>query len=343
MSEQTLYRKYRPKKFDEVIGQEEIVEALKNSISTKNIAHAYIFAGSRGTGKTSIARIFADSLNTTQDDLYEIDAASNRGIDDIREIKEAVHTHPFSSDFKVYIIDEAHMLTKEAWNALLKTLEEPPAHVLFILATTDIEKIPETILSRCQVFKFNRPNEKTLKAVIEKTAKKEGFKIEGEAAEILAMTSDGSFRDAHGALQKVISLTESKEITLESVEKICGAPKHSLVEDFISAIAEKKIKEGIEVLGKVKSENLDIKVFTRLSLEKMRQIILLRIAPEFEREFKENLATERFEFISKIAGNKEYLMNSEILLEFLKAAGEIEKSFIPILPLEIAFLKVVSK
>lgn len=214
---EVLYRKYRPKKFDEVVGQEQVVSHLKEALKG-NLSHAYIFAGSRGTGKTSIARIFSDALGTSVSDLYEIDAASNRGIDDIRAIKEAVHTMPFESKYKVYIIDEAHMLTREAWNALLKTLEEPPAHVLFILATTELEKIPETILSRCQTLTFKKPSDKTLREVISATAKKEGYKIEPEALDIIVLLADGSFRDAHGALQKALGGSKDKIVTLEALE-----------------------------------------------------------------------------------------------------------------------------
>ncbi|MDB5238784.1 MAG: polymerase subunit gamma and tau, polymerase subunit gamma/tau protein, partial [Candidatus Parcubacteria bacterium] len=147
-----LYRTYRPSKWSEVIGQDHVVDTLKDTLAAKKPAHAYLFSGSRGTGKTSVARILAKALETADDDIYEIDAASNRGIDDIRELREHVSVMPFSSPFKVYIIDEVHMLSKDAWNALLKTLEEPPKHVVFILATTELDKVPETIISRCQTF-----------------------------------------------------------------------------------------------------------------------------------------------------------------------------------------------
>ena len=172
MNEIVLYRKYRPQSFKDVLGQENIVKVLEGSVALGNISHAYLFAGSRGTGKTSIARIFAKAIGCSDNDLYEIDAASNRGIDDIRELREAVNTLPFESTYKVYIIDEAHMLTKEAFNALLKTLEEPPKHAVFILATTEIDKLPETIVSRCQVFTFKKPSQKILKELVLNLAKK---------------------------------------------------------------------------------------------------------------------------------------------------------------------------
>src|ERR1035437_4444632 len=154
-----LYRKYRPHTFDDVIGQDHIVKAIDGAIRGGKVAHAYLLCGPRGTGKTTIARIIARELGTSVSDIYEMDAASNRGIDDIREINDNVRTLPFDSKYKIYILDEVHMFTKEAWNALLKTIEEPPEHVIFILATTEIEKIPETIISRCQSFIFKTPND----------------------------------------------------------------------------------------------------------------------------------------------------------------------------------------
>ena len=225
MSETALYRKYRPQKFSEVFGQENIVKVLESSIKLGNIAHAYIFSGSRGTGKTSIARIFAKEIGTSTNDIVEIDAASNTGVDDIRAINESVSTLPFESKYKVYILDEAHMLSKQAWNALLKTIEEPPKHVIFILATTEFNKIPETIISRCQTFAFKKPTQKVLKEVITAIAKKEKFTIDSVSCELIALLGDGSFRDAQSILQKVISASKDNEVTLEEVELVTGSPK----------------------------------------------------------------------------------------------------------------------
>ena len=199
-----LYRKYRPQAWNDVIGQDHIVSVLEGSLKQKKIAHAYLFSGSRGTGKTSIARIFAKALDVSDNDIYEIDAASNRGIDDIREIRDGVSVLPLESIYKVYIIDEVHMLTKEAFNALLKTLEEPPSHAIFLLATTETDKIPETVLSRCQVFTFKRPNREILKNLVTKVAKKEGFTLENGAADLIALLGDGPFPDTLGIWQNVV-------------------------------------------------------------------------------------------------------------------------------------------
>src|SRR3989338_1103456 len=178
-----LYRKYRPSSWKEVVGQDHIVDVLKESTKLKRISHAYLFSGSLGTGKTSVARILAKSLGTADEDVYEIDAASNRGIDDIRELREHVATLPFSSEYKVYIIDEVHMLSKDAWNALLKTLEEPPKHVIFILATTELDKVPETIVSRCQTFSFRKPGRGILRKEIARVGKKEGYDLDSGASD----------------------------------------------------------------------------------------------------------------------------------------------------------------
>src|SRR3989338_4556860 len=178
-----LYRTYRPSSWNEVIGQDHIVNSLKDAISNERIAHAYLFSGSRGTGKTSVARILAKAVKSADDDIYEIDAASNRGIDDIRELREHVSVLPFSSPYKVYIIDEVHMLSKDAWNALLKTLEEPPKHVIFILATTELDKVPETIVSRCQTFSFRKPGRGILRKEIARVGKKEGYDLDSGASD----------------------------------------------------------------------------------------------------------------------------------------------------------------
>ncbi|MEI6553855.1 MAG: AAA family ATPase, partial [bacterium] len=190
----SLYRTYRPANWAEVIGQEHIISVLEDSIKSGKVAHAYLFCGGRGTGKTSVARIFARELGTSDKDLYEIDAASNTSVDDIRNLNESVHTMPFDSTYKVYILDEVHMLSKSAFNAFLKTLEEPPKHVIFILATTEMQKLPETVISRCQTFQFKKPNVEVLKKISIDIAKKEGIKIDDEVGALIALLGDGSFR-----------------------------------------------------------------------------------------------------------------------------------------------------
>ena len=239
MSEGALYRKYRPNTFAEVRDQDHIVTVLEGAIQKDSIPHAILFSGTRGTGKTTLARIFANAVGTAEHDLYEIDAASNRGIDDIRELKEAVHTLPYQSKYKVYIIDEVHMLTKEAFNALLKTLEEPPAHVLFILATTEEEKLLDTILSRCQVFRFNSPSRAVLQQLAIDVSKKEGFSMSPEAADLVALAADGSFRDALGIIQKVILASGDAIGDADEVATIIGAPKTQSLLAIVKALHTK--------------------------------------------------------------------------------------------------------
>lgn len=338
--EKVLYRKYRPQSFREVLGQEHVVETLEGAISLGKVSHAYLFSGSRGTGKTSVARILAKVLGTTESDLYEIDAASNRGIDDMRLLREGVSAVPFTSKYKIYIVDEVHMLTKEAFNALLKTLEEPPSHVIFILATTELEKVPETIISRCQTFIFRRPSSNILKEVSERIAKKEGFAIESSAAELVALLADGSFRDAQGILQKAMGASSDKRITLFEVERVTGSPKSSLVNSVIDAIEGKNVALGLRVIGKIAEQNVDTKVFTKLLLAKLRFILLLRNAPDMEPGIRNEVNLEDFEFLKRLATNKESRITSAVLLEFLTMYNLISYTDIPHIPLELAVIKL---
>ena len=340
MSDLALYRKYRPHTFEEVLGQEHIVKALQGSIGQGNIAHAYLFAGSRGTGKTTIARILAREIGCSTNDLYEIDAASNRGIDDIRALRDAVPVVPLESPYKVYIIDEAHMLTKEAWNALLKTLEEPPKHAVFVLATTELEKVPETIISRCQVYAFKKPSRELLKDLVMRIAKAEGFKLEPAAADLLALLGDGSFRDTQGILQKVIFSSKDREVSVEEVEMVTGAPKGGLVNDLIFAIAARKVEKGIEVIRKAAEQDIDMQTLLRLLLHKIRAIMLLRYAPETEKTFAEEFVAEDFEMLKKISRDTEANISSATLSELLAVYDAVPRAAIAQLPLELALLKI---
>lgn len=336
-----LYRKYRPSSFTEVVDQEHVVKVLENSVSAGRISHAYLFSGSRGTGKTSVARIFAGALGTSQNDLYEIDAASNRGIDDVRAIRDAVHVLPLESSYKVYIVDEVHMLTKEAFNALLKTLEEPPAHVIFILATTEIDKLPETVISRCQVFSFKKPSRETLRETISAVAKKEGFTLEAGTADLIALLGDGSFRDALGTLDKVLS-SGKKVISLEHVERITGAPRNSLVNDFISALARHDAPKALTALSGAAASGIDIKVFLTLVLEKARFILLLKTNPASRKGVEERLSADDFKLIESLAALGPAAMTSSVLVELLRAYDEVSRAHIPSLPLELAVIKIAS-
>ncbi|MEK7088701.1 MAG: DNA polymerase III subunit gamma/tau [Patescibacteria group bacterium] len=344
MHDLALYRKYRPKSFKEVVGQDHIVKVLESSVETNKVSHAYLFVGSRGTGKTSVARIFAKDIGVSENDLYEIDAASNRGIEDIRTLRDGARVLPFDSKYKVYIIDEVHMLSKDAWGALLKTLEEPPKHVIFILATTEIHKVPETIISRCQVFTFRKASDLASRNMVLEVSKKEGFELDAGSAELIAILGDGSFRDALGTLQKVLNFSKTKKVKREDVEKITGAPKTVLVNDFISAIAEKNLENGILTIRKAAAENLDMKLYSKLIIEKFRMAVILKYAPKLEKEMMGDLGEEDLEFLKKlVAEDKEGLLRSKALSILLEAYSEIDHAFVSELPLELALVKIISK
>lgn len=339
-----LYRKYRPKDFAEVLGQDHIVEVLDSSIQSGKVSHAYLFVGSRGTGKTSVARIFARSLGTSENDIYEIDAASNRGINEIKELIEGVRVLPFDSKYKIYIIDEVHMLSKDAFNALLKTLEEPPKHAIFILATTELHKVLDTIVSRCQVFHFKKPSDTVLKNMLTETAKKEGYKLDPSVAELLALIGDSSFRDSLGALQKVLNFSEGKNVKREDVEKITGAPKRELVNDFISSLVLGNLEDGISIIHKASKENLDMKLFLKLIIMKIRLGIILRYAPKMAERIEEDFSGEDLEFLkSLVKDDKDAMLRSPTLSVLLEAYQNIDRAFIAELPLEIAVIKILNK
>jgi DNA polymerase-3 subunit gamma/tau len=340
MSEIALYRKYRPQSFKDVVGQDHVVKVLEGSIKLGNVAHAYLFAGSRGIGKTSIARIFSKALGVSDNDLYEIDAASNRGIDDIRQLREAVSTLPFESPYKVYILDEVHMLSKDAFNALLKTLEEPPKHVVFILATTETDKLPETVVSRCQVFTFKKPSQTILKDVVIATAKEEGYTIDNAGAELIAILGDGSFRDTLGVLQKVISSIGRKKITIEDIEIVTGAPRTAIVSDFISALAEGNREKGLQAIATAKESNIDMKVYLKLILQKLRYVLILKNAPTLLPQIQNETSEEELTFIKQIASSPENKITSGTLLELLTTYDLIASSYIEELPLELAVIKL---
>ncbi len=344
MHELALYRKYRPSKFKEVLGQNHIVNVLESSVESKKVSHAYLFVGSRGIGKTSVARIFANSIGVSVNDLYEIDAASNRGIEDIKELRNGVQVLPFDSKYKVYIIDEVHMLSKDAWGALLKTLEEPPKHVIFILATTEFQKVPETIISRCQVFVFKKASDTISRKMLLDIAKKEGYELDAGSAELLALLGDGSFRDALGELQKVLNFSKGKKIKREDVEKITGAPKATLVNDFISAIAEKNLEKGITVVKKASEENLDMRLYFKLIIEKFRIAIILRYAPKLKDKMASDLGETDLEFLEDLVKkDKEGMIRSPALSILLEAYQNIDNAFITELPLELALVKIIGK
>ncbi|HDQ16625.1 MAG TPA: DNA polymerase III subunit gamma/tau [Candidatus Vogelbacteria bacterium] len=340
--ETTFYRKYRPNDFQEVIGQDHIVKVLEGAIKRQSFSHAYLFAGSRGTGKTSVARLLAQELGCSQNDLIEIDGASSRGIGEIRELREAVKSLPFDSPFKVYIIDEVHMLTTEAFNALLKTLEEPPQHVIFVLATTELGKVPETIISRCEVHNFRRPTIAIISQIITKVAKKEKIKLEPGAAETISLSADGSFRDALGLLQKVYAASGDEKITVQEVEELIGALSGKTINQLLLNLLNSDREKVLAIINEAVQTSRNFRLILRSLLWKTRLALLSANAP-FLMSKSGEIDEDDKKFLKEITTHPKANYLSAILREFLEAATSMDYAYLPQLPLELAILKIIDE
>jgi len=332
----TLYRQYRPQDWNEVRGQEQVTGVLEKAIKNGKTAHAYLFCGSRGTGKTSVARILARELGVSEKDLYEMDAASRTGVDDIRELREGVNTVPFESPYKFYIIDEAHMLSKNAWNAFLKTLEEPPPHAIFVLATTERDKVPDTIQSRCEIYTFKQPTREILSQIVTDVAKKEGYALERSAAELVALLAEGSFRDALSILQKVLAVSKDKKVNVSEVEAVSGAPRGELVRQLLAAIAGKDANAALAAIGEAVKENMDARTLAKLLIHRMRVVLLMRYAPDIAKQVSEELTEADVELATELA--KSANVTSDTLRALLEAYSRMAYAAVPHLPLELAVI-----
>ena len=313
-----LYRKYRPQTFSEIIGQEHIVQTLTNAISSGMVSHAYLFSGPRGSGKTSIARLLAKSVNCQNRkerefepcnkcqscleimegnsiDLIEIDAASHRGIDEIRELKDGILFVPTKSKYKVFIIDESHQLTKEAANALLKTLEEPPSHAIFVLATTEIHKMIPTIISRCQRFDFRKLTLPEITKRLEIISQKEKVKVEKAALELIALNSGGSIRDGESLLDQILTFAgaseKGKEIKAEDIKDLLGLVEINLVSNFCDFIIQKKASEAVNFLNEIIDRGLDLQNFSKALINYLRQALILHLTAPSEKEADNTIIT----------------------------------------------------
>lgn len=316
MSYMALYRKKRPKTFEDVIGQEHIVITLKNQIKANRIAHAYLFCGTRGTGKTSTAKIFAKAVNceNSQDgepcghcslcqsidegrtmNIIEIDAASNNGVDNVREIREEVKYTPTEGKYKVYIIDEVHMLSTGAFNALLKTLEDPPAHVIFILATTDPQKIPATILSRCQRFDFRRISTDSITKRLKAYMKEENIEVEDKALSYIARLAEGSMRDALSILDQCISFNYGERISFEKVLDVLGAVDYKVFFEFASILNKKESLETMELIDKIVMQGRDLSQFVMDFIAHLRNLLIVSSSQEAEKIL--DLSQEQIELL----------------------------------------------
>ena len=321
--EQALYREYRPKKFKEVIGQPQVVETLEKMLDKNEITHSYLFSGSRGTGKTSVARIFAKELGCADIDIFEIDAASHTSVENIRDLNESVNTLPVDSDYKIYILDEAHMLSKSAFNAFLKTLEEPPEYAIFILATTEVEKIPDTVVSRCTQFPFNKPNILTISKLLTSVAKKKGVALDTQSANLISIVAEGSFRDALGALQKVLLMSKGKKVSVDDVEAVLGAPKHKMVNDYLFALVEKDVEKGMDVLIELEKTNTDMELFGKLAIRKLRAAILLQSEIDYLLDEYDGEDQKEIKKLSKLEG-----VNHRLLESLLSISTKISRSYV---------------
>lgn len=362
MASQALYRKWRSQTFDEVVGQQHVTQTLINALKLGRVAHAYLFAGPRGTGKTSMARLLAKAVNcqapTVEErpcnrchiciavnegrllDLIEIDAASNTGVDDIRDLRDKVGFRPSEVRIKFYIIDEVHMLSNSAFNALLKTLEEPPEHVIFVLATTEPEKIPATITSRCQRFDFKRIKLDEIAGRLAYIVSQEGFTAEPAALEYIARQGGGSMRDAISLLDQLTAYG-GQEITLELVRSVLGAVASQVVTELVEVLVKRDVAAGLEVINRVVSDGIDPRQFAREIVEYLRAVMLVKLG---DGGGLLNLPDETLAIIKAQAAQADTALIVRATGLFNTALFDLKSSLlaVPQLPLELAFVEAVT-
>lgn len=349
MNYKVLYRKYRPDKFENIIGQDYSIQMLKNSIIHNKISHAYLFTGPRGTGKTSTAKVFAKTINclnpingeacgkcaaclafSTSPDIIEIDAASNNGVDDIRELINNVKIAPSEGKYKIYIIDEVHMMTTSAFNALLLTLEEPPTHAVFIMATTNVENVPITILSRCQRFNFQKISLENLKKQISKICDLEKIKITEEAIEEIAYLSEGGLRDALSLLDQLSSNEE--EITAEKILENYGSISSKFVKDLLKELSEGNVSSVIEKIQELENTSSDYKIFIKKVVQELTHIAVLIKVNNYQGLFSfqqvKKLIFELNDVLNKININVNPYELIEIILLNVISTEENEKEVV---------------
>ena len=356
---QALYRKWRPHRWEQVVGQQHIVQTLRNAVVAERVAHAYLFAGPRGTGKTTTARLLAKAVNCLDADLanrpcdqcdpcqavnqgrfldlIEIDAASNTSVEDVRDLRDKINFSPNQGEYKVYIVDEVHMLSTAAFNALLKTLEEPPSHAIFILATTEIHKIPATVLSRCQRHEFRRIPVNDIIAQLREMTSAEGLVVTDEALHLVARQSTGSLRDAISLIDQLGSSGEA--ITLELAQTVLGTAASQAVVDILEAILADDITAGLDQLHQTLDSGSDPRQFARQMVDYLRSLLLVKMGSA------DQIDTTT-EMRAHMARHAQSLDTGELLRMirlFNQAAGEARSNWQPALPLEMALVDSISK
>ncbi len=357
MTETSLYRRHRPQSFDDVVGQEHVVRTLRNAVERGRVHHAYLFVGSRGTGKTSVAKILARCLNCVDGptvtpcgecescrsiaagsslDVIEMDAASNRSVDDIRELRERVGYAPAAGRWKVYILDEAHMLTREAWNAFLKTLEEPPPNTAFVLCTTEPHKVMPTIVDRCQRFDFQRPSLEQIAEVVRRVAAAESIEIEAGAVAAIARAAGGSFRDALGTLDQLVAYG-GKEVATGDVLAVLGVAEAELILTAADAIASEDARAALEASALLARSGRDVAQFGRDLLAHLRQLLVVRTVDEVPETFSVTAADpERLRAQSEAFSE---LGLARAIDTIAKALADIKEGDEPRMTLELAMLR----
>jgi DNA polymerase-3 subunit gamma/tau len=386
MAYQVLYRKYRPRDFSEIVGQEHIVSVLTRQVESGRVAHAYLFSGPRGVGKTTIARLIAKAVNCANVakisegnvaatfsirqssggsrnggglpipcnacpscevfnagsslNLIEIDAASNRGIDDIRERRAAVRFAPPAGGTKVYIIDECHQLTREAFSALLKTLEEPPAHAVFVLATTELERVPPTIVSRTQAFDFRRPRQAVVVERLAAIAEREGVTLAPDAAEAIAFAAEGSMRDAEGMLGKILAVGGTG-VTRKEVEEVLGLPKREALWELFSHIGRRDLAPAIELVNRLYHDGHEMEYLTKMLISFLREALLAKTDPAGAPSGSASMFTEapgeRSSTVTLYSADD----LARAITGLIGSLGESRRSPIPQLPLELALISII--